>query len=180
MHPHPKPVGRKPVLTRVFLTTTGLNNWTCPTSVSEIETVDCYGSAGHEGSGGGAFARKTKVPVTPGGSIPYTVGAASTGVDTWFKTNSTVKAASTAGSAGGQASASIGDLKHSGGAAGAGGGGGGAAGPAAAAAGLEGIDLLRGAARIARGLEPERDAGISEGGLRRVEAAWRRPHLAQP
>lgn len=106
---------RQRLLTRVFLTATGLNDWACPASVSEVEVVDCFGSGLLHG---GAFARKNKVSVTGGTNIPYYIGASTSGQATWFKTNTTVKAASASGASAGTAAASIGDLKYSGGNAG--------------------------------------------------------------
>lgn len=132
---------------------TGSFNWVCPANVTSV-TVECWGAGGGAlqqgsfasgGAGGGAYVRGT-VAVTPGNSYPLFVGAGVTanhGQDSYFIDSSTVMAKGgtglpvnqNAGGAGGQASASVGDLKFSGGNGQTGangsfiGGGGAAAGP---------------------------------------------------
>lgn len=146
--------------TTVTLTSGG--SWVVPAGVSQI-TVECWGGGGGggraensgracAGGGGGAYAKKNAILVTPGQTISYSIGAGGSGGsgnnpggDTWFFNSSTVLAkggggvanSSMTGGTGGQASASVGDVKFSGGNGGAGsnggtskdaGGGGGAAG----------------------------------------------------
>lgn len=141
----------------VYLTTAGTGTWVVPADVSSVK-VECWGAGGYGnsgstnagkwGGGGGAYACLNVLEVTPGAGILYMVGAGgSVNKDTWFVTATTAKAAGAqpAGSGGtaplgGQASASVGDIKFSGGRGGdapsssatgrAGGGGGGAASPA--------------------------------------------------
>lgn len=112
------------------------------------------GGNGGAGGGGGAFSQISNLTLTPGASVSYRVGtggaAGVDGTDTWF--NGATLAASSVGAKGGkaggdrlavgqggQASAGVGTIKHSGGDGGTGGrqkderggggGGGGAAGP---------------------------------------------------
>lgn len=145
--------------TKVYLTTSG--NWTVPASICTI-TVDCIGGGangvgnsivtGGVGGGGGAFSRKNSLTVTPGASIPYTVGGV--GADTNFNSGSCL-AKGASGQTGGQAASGAGDIKVSGGnggsggvdlslkgkGCGGGGGGGGAGGPnGAGVAGSNGGD----------------------------------------
>jgi len=121
-------------------TASGASSWIVPAGVFCIQ-VECWGGGGNGGransagqatggGGGGAYSRLNYMAVTPGSSISYFIGAgglgtagASNGGDTWFSTSANVMAKggtgvalnATAGGAGGQASASIGDLKYNGG-----------------------------------------------------------------
>lgn len=128
-------------MTQVFLTSG--TTWSVPSNCSVIEWIDCTGAGangtvsalGGDGGGGGAWANKHNVPVTPGSTITIRVGA---GLDTTFGGSSLgaciCGAQAASGTVGGQASASVGDSKFSGGNGGAAnhfysasGGGGGAA-----------------------------------------------------
>lgn len=151
---------KKPKL-KVVVLTSG-TSWTVPDNVRVLQTVECWGGGGGSsaassssfgGGGGGAYIRYDNLSVTPGSSIPiqiggpgigrYNTGIATAGGDTWFKANniamakggspSLVDTSYFLGGAGGQASASYGSVKMSGGTGGSayygsGGGGGGAAG----------------------------------------------------
>ncbi|WP_312084693.1 hypothetical protein [Brevundimonas sp.] len=79
-----------------IITTTGSGSWVVPAGVTAI-TVECWGGGGGgvagNAGGGGAYARKDTITVTPGASLPYSVGvgapgtggaAGVTGGDTWF------------------------------------------------------------------------------------------------
>jgi hypothetical protein len=130
----------------VLLRTTGsVLTWTVPADWNSSDNrIECIGGGAdasisffRNGGGGGAYAAITNLSLTPGGSVSYRVGAASG--DTWFN-GATFGAASVgakgaSNATGGQASASIGTTKFSGGnggsASGSGGGagGGGSAGP---------------------------------------------------
>lgn len=130
------------------------STWTAPINV-HFARVRCWGSGGGgfadaSGGGGGGAYSEALVPVTPGTIYTVTVpvggtggvfaGASPTdGADTWFGTSGTIlakgglKGANVLGGAGGQASSSVGDIKHSGGTGGSnvgsnGGGGGGTGG----------------------------------------------------
>ncbi len=131
------------------VSTAGTYTWLCPAGVTTIH-VDCYGAGGGggsgsfpgvggaEGGGGGAYAGRVAVPVTPGNSYTFVVGAGglgatalnasgSDGSDTTFTGDSGTQVIAKAGKggaahggavgAGGQASGSTGDtgLKFSGG-----------------------------------------------------------------
>lgn len=144
--------------------TASTGTFVVPSGITQL-TVECWGGGGGggrategwsgnacSGGGGGAYAKKT-ILVTPGQSISYAIGAGGSGGsgnnpggDTWFLSQTTVLAKGGEGvsnddytsiALGGQASASIGDVKYSGGNGGQGskggngyssGGGGGAAG----------------------------------------------------
>lgn len=113
--------------------TPGLSNWVAPAGVTSVQ-VECFGAGGGAlqqgsfasgGGGGGAYARST-VNVVPGNSYDYFVGAgvvANHGQDTYFIDALTVMAKGgtglpvnqNAGGLGGQASASVGVVKFSGG-----------------------------------------------------------------
>src|ERR1017187_8207606 len=103
--------------TTVFLTLTGLNYWTVP-DACYIAQVDCigagldgyttgYGGIGYCG-GGGAWSRYEYLSLTPGTSIPYSVGLdfGSDGSgdtsygNTWF--NDTTFTGASVGAQGGQ------------------------------------------------------------------------------
>lgn len=117
--------------------------WTVPADWNSANnTIECVGS-GWKGAfdagtgigspgGGGAYARKNNVALTPGSSIPYHIGAASSGGSTSFN-NALVIAVNAIGSNGGAASGCVGDVVYSGGNGylnfSTYGGGGGAAGP---------------------------------------------------
>lgn len=116
--------------------TPGTQTWTAPQGVWEI-TVECYGGGGRGasvngsanggGGGGGAYSKKNIITVTPGQTYTFHVGAGSTseapGEDTWFINTATVmaKGGNSAqtnngnGASGGQASASVGDIRYNGG-----------------------------------------------------------------
>lgn len=131
----------------VFLTTTGVSqNWTVPSGVSLLTSVECIGAGGPgqgsgEGGGGGAYAKITNLVVTPLSSVPFQIGPRTTfgtAIDTWFNSAGTVKAQAAQGVTGGAAGSSVGSTTFSGGNGGVGGGdgggGGGAAGPNGAGA----------------------------------------------
>lgn len=126
-------------MTAVTVFLTSGSSWTVPADCTQLEWVDCIGAGANGtisglsvvGGGGGAFARKNNVPVTPGASISIQVG---TGLDTVFGgttlASCTCGAAKGSGTMGGLASASVGDTCYNGGNGnGTFGGGGGAAGP---------------------------------------------------
>lgn len=116
-------------------------------SKDKVFSVECWGGGGNGnglaggGGGGGAYSRLNAYAAKDGN---YAVVVGGQGAQSYFKDVATCLAkggangvASGAGGAGGQSSAGVGDVKHSGGAGGAGyhssdwygGGGGGAAGP---------------------------------------------------
>jgi hypothetical protein len=122
-------------LTSGTLTFTTSGTFTVPAGISQI-TVQAWGGGGKGGStswnnhqcgggGGGAYS-SSLLSVTPG-TYTVTVGAGSTntspGGDSWFSSTSTLLAKggnsvadnNTNGATGGQASAGVGDTKHSGG-----------------------------------------------------------------
>lgn len=144
-------------------TTPGAGTFTLPTSATAFASAEAWGAAGGagygpgQGGGGGAYAVKNNPSFTPGGSNTYNfnIGAAGTsgnsttttgtaGGDSWALSASVCLAKGGSGGArstttaclGGQASASIGDAKFSGGSGGgadsggtSGGGGGSSATP---------------------------------------------------
>jgi hypothetical protein len=114
----------------VFLTSG--SSWTVPddwnSASNTVEVIGGGGSNASDGAGGGAYAKKSDVSLTPGGSASYQIGnIASNNADTWFSSTGTVLAKGGSGSTGGAAGSSVGDVKYSGGD--GNGGGGGAAGP---------------------------------------------------
>lgn len=132
----------------VTLSATGTGTFTVPPGCVEI-SAECHAGGGGtgqfqwDGAGGGAMAVEYQVPVTPGETVNYQVGAGGVGnadgQDSWFKSTSFVLAkGGKRGSVrtGGQASQCVGDGKFSGGDGGLGkvttasnaGGGGGAGG----------------------------------------------------
>lgn len=121
----------------ITITTTGSGTATFPAGVTEASPVEVWGPGGigttAGGGGGGAFSAKSNVAVTS--SVSYVVGA--TGTDSYWGNATTVMAkagASGATRTGGQASASVGTTKFSGGdgaTSANGGGGGGSASPTA-------------------------------------------------
>jgi parallel beta-helix repeat protein len=138
-------------------TTPGTANWVAPAGVTTV-TVEVWGGGGKGGDrdsngaggggGGGAYSIKANFPVVPGNSYTVVVGAgASTtgpGGDSYFVSTATVMAKgggsvannTSAGAAGGLASAGVGDTKYSGGTgANAGGNNGGGGGSSAGTAG---------------------------------------------
>lgn len=137
--------------------TSGIGLYSVPPGVNQV-SVQCWGGGGRGstatltgafgGGGGGAYAART-VSVAPGSLHLLIVGAGSTGTgpggDSWFSNLSTVLAKggssagnnNSAGANGGDASTSVGTVRHSGGKGAAGsasgaGGGGSAAGASAA------------------------------------------------
>lgn len=128
---------------RIVALTSG-TSWTVPSGVTKVD-VHCYGPGGWGtssgsliGGGGGAYAFKSGLSVTPGGSVTYQIGTpGASPANTWFSSTGTVLAEAgvngdtpTIGGRGGTSSASVGDMKFSGGNGASGnGGGGGAAGP---------------------------------------------------
>ncbi|MGQ2972079.1 MAG: beta strand repeat-containing protein [Brevundimonas mediterranea] len=108
--------------------------WTSP--VTGFVTVEAHGGGGGQNflgaSGGGAYAALTSYPVVAGQNYTYRVGRGGflltnesgtlfnnePGQDTWFVSTTTLLAKAANGATGGQASASIGDEKYSGGNAG--------------------------------------------------------------
>lgn len=104
---------------------TGNVSWTVPANCFSIKEVHVTGPGGNAydrmGGSGGAFAAKLNVAVTPGQTISGYIGAGGSGVDSWFISSTTLKAA--AGQSGGDvdgnpsppASASIGDVVFRGG-----------------------------------------------------------------
>ncbi len=129
----------------------GTFSWLCPAGITLVE-VSCYGGGGGGGSasiveggggGGGAFSERVAVPVTPGATYTFVVGApgagqtsggggVTSGVSSTFTGDSSVQVvavggtggSTTLGGAGGLASACTGDtgLKFDGGTGGVGGG----------------------------------------------------------
>ncbi len=115
--------------------TPGNKNYTVPAGITAL-TIEVWGAGGHGanrttsgnggGGGGGAYSR-ILIPVVPGSSIPYGVGAGSSsnaaGGDSWFLNTTTVLAKggssspqnSVTGGLGGQASQGFGDVVYSGG-----------------------------------------------------------------
>lgn len=117
----------------------GTTSWLAP-AWAESVTAECWGSGGDGSGGGGAYAKKYNIPITPGSVIACNVPVHGTNTVTgsqqcWFGAISTVRAqnGATNGGSGGQASNSVGDVVHNGGDSGGSssqsGGGGGAAGP---------------------------------------------------
>lgn len=168
-------------MTVVYLTSG--SSWTVPADCTLLDWVDCIGAGANGGlsglsvvgGGGGAFARKFVVAVTPGASIATQVGA---GLDTVFGGTSlascTCGAAKGSGTSGGLASASVGDVKYNGGNGnGSFGGGGGAAGTTgdgqssggyAGGAGDAGFGGAGGAVNADGGAGTEYDASHGSGG----------------
>lgn len=138
-------------MTQIILTTT--QTWVVPSDFnSSNNTIEVWGggaggaafnfSSIKGGSGGGAYSAISNLPLTPGGSVAVTVGAAglsetnarnpTSGGDTWFNGASLaassvgakggVVGAGNVGGAGGAAASGIGTTKFSGGAGGAGSG----------------------------------------------------------
>jgi parallel beta-helix repeat protein len=114
-------------------------SWVAPANVTSV-TVEVWGGGGKGGSitsgygedeggggGGGAYSKKANIPVTPGNSYSYVVGAGSTsespGGDSYFIDTSTVLAKggysvlnnSSNGANGGLAASGVGDTRYSGG-----------------------------------------------------------------
>ena len=146
------------------------SSWTVPSDWNSTNNaIHCIGGGGGGtwgGGGGGAYARISNLPLTPGASVPYQIGAGGltsspvpSGTPTWFKSTTTVLADGGQSqlngsnnilltSPGGQASSSVGEVVYSGGQGAAasqyqgGGGGGGAAGPHGS--GLPGHDANNG------------------------------------
>jgi hypothetical protein len=153
-----------PSAVRIYLTDTTQTTWSVPTDWNNSNnTIEVIGGGGAGtpgfsnlgGGGGGAYAKKTNVTLTPGGTVSFAVGAGGgnggDGTDTYFcnsqssctsLSDSAVVVGAQHGSAGnggtggagGSAGASVGSTKYSGGNGGSGsgsttGGGGGAAGP---------------------------------------------------
>lgn len=104
--------------TVVVLTTTGGANWTTPADWNNANNkVEAIGAgtngypgfgggstagAGNKGGGGGAYTFQTNLTLT--GSIPYTIGATNSNIDTNFNSGVVIaKAAATATQAGGLA-----------------------------------------------------------------------------
>lgn len=108
------------------------NNWTVPADWNNANNkIECIGAGYY---GGGAYARKNNVALTPGGNVTYRIGTPSTDpavAKTNFVDSVTVEAAGSIGTTGGAAASCVGDVKYSGGTVSGGGarGGGGAAGP---------------------------------------------------
>ncbi len=148
--------GAPAVATTTNLYTTGSGSWTCPALVTSVQ-VECWGGGGAGGSAnktntsswggggaGGAYARRASVPVTPGHSYTYFIGAGGTntsaingtrvaGGDTTFTNDSGV----TVTAAGGQGGASA--IDSGGGAAGTGSSSGCVGDPGAVFAGGSGV-----------------------------------------
>jgi hypothetical protein len=144
------------ILKQTFIETTS-TPYTIPSDFASLVSIEAFGSGGAAasggilgGSGGGAYAKTTSVTgLVAGGTAYVSIGISNE--DTWFNTVSNAPpttsaqgvlakggsaATSSTGALGGQASASVGDLKNSGGSGGNGasapGGGGGAGGPGGA------------------------------------------------
>jgi hypothetical protein len=140
------------MITRIFLTTIGLHNWTVPDDWNDYNnTIEVIGGGAgarnfqgdSDGGGGAAYSKISNKALTPGVSIPYSIGdggrgdddesgpLATDGGDTWFGNASYASAYVAAkggvagtrvagdvgghGGIGGAASAGIGDVKYSGG-----------------------------------------------------------------
>lgn len=119
--------------------------WVCPTGVTSLTTVECYGGGGSGGTGdsgslvggtgggGGAYSSSTSYSVTPGSSYTVTVGTGgaqkgpslangSAGGDSWFESTSGVLAKGGSGGGytsstgtGGASGSGVGGTKYSGG-----------------------------------------------------------------
>lgn len=107
---------------RGYLTATGSNTWSVPADWSSVNTIDTIGGGGSggvgtsgsggTGGGGGAWNEQVNVPLTPSGSVTYSVGVGgatasatfgstangNVGGDTWF-CNSTSNCSSITGTA---------------------------------------------------------------------------------
>lgn len=169
----------------------GSGHWTVPSGVTSV-TVQCWGagggsagsaaapSGGAEGGGGGAYASSI-LTVTPGASIPYSVGSGGAGgtannlghdgTQTTFNTSSVIAKpglAATLSSVGlgGTAAASTGNSKHNGGnggsASGTGGSGGGSS--AGSSAGGNNGGSVSGSTGGAGGAAPAQGGAGGNGG----------------
>lgn len=137
----------------IFLTATGAGAWTVPSDWNAANNkVECYGGAGAgthwigsacgAGGGGGAYAKRANLPLTPGATVNFVVGVGGVdsagaavsgdGGDTWFNATSMPAPGTTGvvgakggggiatgpqptGGIGGLAASSCGDVVHSGG-----------------------------------------------------------------
>lgn len=135
----------------VILTTTGGASWSVPAnwnnSINQIHNLGAGGdgaagltTTAGRGGGSGAYVTNINVTLTPGASIPYTIGAGGSAVATNFNSGMMIAAAGTSGTTsvtgtGGTTAASVGQVKSAGANGGvntggsSGGGGAGAAGP---------------------------------------------------
>lgn len=127
-------------------TTPGLSSWVCPPNVysvdAEVWGAGGSGSSAGTGAGGGAYSKKLAIPVVPGVSYAYQVGAGGAaqtyhgssgldngnpGDDSYFNTiaiclakgggagSSNTGSFPRAGAVGGQSASGVGDVKFSGG-----------------------------------------------------------------
>lgn len=111
------PVASASVPVQIILTSG--TSWTVPANWNNANNkVEC-GGAGYAGGGGGAYALKNNVALTPGAGVSYQIGHPATShttSDSWFSARSVVTAAgATSDGLGGKASDCIGDVKYSGG-----------------------------------------------------------------
>lgn len=133
---------KKPLVAQTVVLTSG-TSWTVPGGVTTLTSVEVWGAGGgsagwfgdgYGAGGGGAYAKKNNLTVTPGANITYSIGTGGASVantnggnggDTWFVNSTTVLAKGGTGAvrdttnylggAGGTSAASIGDTKYAGG-----------------------------------------------------------------
>jgi len=110
------------------ITTAGAGTWTCPSNIYHVR-VECWGAGGGGGSnggggGGGACSRVNYFPTVPGSTYNYLVGAHGSpdnpGTYSSFNQYSSPEVVAMGGApgengSGGQAGASTGDVKYTGG-----------------------------------------------------------------
>src|SRR5689334_15170267 len=103
-------------MTTVTLTTASTSALTAPAGVTTVQ-VECYGEGGtgaasvhgsHPGGGGGGgeYAAEASVPVTPGSSYTFSIGAGGSGTNTVFTGDSQAVTAHPGGTAAGQTAGS--------------------------------------------------------------------------
>lgn len=126
----------------VQIVLTSGTSWTVPDDWNNSgNKVECIGAGASNffqdgtanfGGGGGAYAMKQNIALTPGATVSYRIGSSSKTLavnSSWFVSDSTVKAAGATNATGASVSNCVGDLRYAGGNGGASYGGGGAAGP---------------------------------------------------
>ena len=85
-------------------TVAGTQSWTCPPGVTSVCVVAIGpGANGYsmQGGGGGGLGYKNNIAVTPGSTYTVVVGAADSGVDSYFMNSTTVKGGAATGRTGG-------------------------------------------------------------------------------
>lgn len=86
--PSSGPISDRPGYAYQYFTSTGAATFSVPTGVTTVDVLVVAGgggagvSNGSAGGGGGGMVEVTGFPVTPGGSVPLTVGAGGAGVNT--------------------------------------------------------------------------------------------------